>query len=113
MGVDIELVVVTRAGTSPRRRQRHVVRSLGDSSDVFARLLGRLTHRGRTPTLDRVDRCGSLELSSDEMPLLLAELGFMRAQTDDLGELAYLARLSDLARDCALASASLLLFDGD
>jgi hypothetical protein len=112
MSVDIELVVVTRTRAFSRRRERQVVRSLGDPANVFVGLLDRVTHRGRTPTLDRLDRNGSLELGSDEMPLLLAELGFVRAHSDDLRELAFLAKLSGLARECAMSTKSLLHFEG-
>jgi hypothetical protein len=74
VGLDVELVRIEQAGTSPRRRQTVELAVVADTRFRFAEAVERSQHKGSTPMLDRVDLYGTLELSWDEMPQFLAEL---------------------------------------
>lgn len=74
MGLDVELLRVEQAGTSPRRRRSVELATVGDTRSRFAEAIERAQHQGSTPMLDRIDLYGTLELSWDEMPQFLDEL---------------------------------------
>ena len=83
MGLDVELLRIEQAGTSPRRRKTVELAAVGDTRFRFAEAVEQAQHSGWTPMLDRIDLSGTLELSRDEMPQLLGELDQLLAAAID------------------------------
>lgn len=114
LGVDVVLMRVGRAGTSPRRRKVVPVGpDLADSDDVFVSLVERVRGRDRAPMLERVDPYGDLVLTSGEMPQLLAELGYLRGLATSIEERERVTRLERLAVMCMADPALELHVAGD
>src|SRR5262249_20752212 len=113
MGLDVELVRIEQAGTSPRRRRTAEVAKALDDGDRFALAVARAQHRRTTPLLDRADIYGTLELSSVEMPQFLDELARLEAATRDAPERAALDAVRRLAEWCRDERGLALLLVGD
>jgi hypothetical protein len=97
MGVDVVLMKVSRAGTSPRRRKvTPVGASLTDLDDVLVRLVDRLRGCGQAPMLERIDPYGDLILTPVEMPQLLQEVARIRGLAVTAVEREVLTRLEQL-----------------
>jgi hypothetical protein len=114
MGVDVVLMKVSRAGTSPRRRRvMPVGASLTDSGDVLVRLVDRLRGRGKAPMLERIGPYGDMVLTPVEMPQLLEELARVRGLAVTDAEREVLTRLEQLATRCRDDDATEVHFQGD
>jgi hypothetical protein len=100
VGLDVELVRIEQPGTSPRRRQSVELAAVGDTRFLFAESVEQAQHGGSTPMLDRIDLYGTLELSWDEMPQLLGELGQLLAVAVNDQEREVLEAVLRLAEWC-------------
>ena len=100
VGRDVELFAFEQEGTSPRRRRTIELAVVGDTRFRFAKAVERAQHRGSTPMLDRIDLYGTLELSSDEMPQFLSELGQALAAAVDEPEHQVIEAVRRLAERC-------------
>ncbi|WP_405063900.1 hypothetical protein OG474_20265 [Kribbella sp. NBC_01505] len=105
MGVDVLLLRVDRAGTSPKRRRLVQLAVLGDPDDVFAGLCA----RSDLPMLGRVDPYGDLVLTTSEMPQFLAELAAEHAREPQ----ELLTGIRQLAERCAAEPGTELHLVGD
>jgi hypothetical protein len=100
VGLDVELIRIEQMGTSPRRRRSVELAAVGDTRFRFAEAVERAQHRGSTPMLDRIDLYGTLELSWDEMPQFLGELGQLLAVAVDDREREVLEAVQRLGERC-------------
>jgi hypothetical protein len=114
MGVDVVLMNVSRAGTSPRRRKATPAgAALTDSADVLVRFVDRVQGAGKALMLERVDPYGNLILTPVEMPQLLEELARVRGLAVTDAEREVLTRLEQLAIRCRDDAGTELWFQGD
>jgi hypothetical protein len=73
---------------------------VGDTRFRFAEAVERGQHSGSTPMLDRIDLYGTLELTWDEMPQFLGELGQLLAVAVDNREREVLEAVQRLGERC-------------
>jgi hypothetical protein len=109
MGVDVLLMQVRREGTSPKRHRRSVLDSVPDYSDIFAELC----ENSGKPMLSRVDRYGSLLLTSLDMPQFIAEIDALRSGAETAEQTAILGEIGRLARRCGEDENLELHLEGD
>ncbi|TKK85783.1 hypothetical protein FDA94_24425 [Herbidospora galbida] len=109
MGVDVIVMRVTQTGTSPKGRRFEVAESFPDVRDVFATLCG----QSRLPMLRRVDPYGSLVLTPEEMPQLIAELTETLALAGDDPARRAVEEVRRLAERCATEPGLELHLEGD
>jgi len=109
MGVDVLLMQVRREGTSSKRHHRSVLDSVPDYSDVFAELC----ENSGKPMLSRVDRYGSLLLTSQDMPQFIAEVDGLRSGVAAAEQVAILDQIGRLARRCGEDGSLELHLEGD
>ncbi|WP_051760962.1 hypothetical protein [Herbidospora cretacea] len=109
MGVDVIAVRVIRKGTSPKGRRLEVAASFPDVRDVFATVC----RESRLPMLRRVDPYGSLILTSEEMPQLLAELTETSTLVHDDPARNAVEQVRALAERCAAEADLELHLEGD
>jgi hypothetical protein len=108
MGVDIALMAVIQAGSSPRRRSVRLIGAVADHSDVLAGAFG----RAGSPLLRRIDPYKDLVLSSQDMDQLLVELSALLRGADE-GETDLIRQVMDLAGRCKADPDTELHFQGD
>ncbi|MFJ9585489.1 hypothetical protein [Streptomyces acidicola] len=109
MGVDVLLMQVHRKGTSPKHHHRSVLDSVPDYSDIFAELC----ENSGKPMLSRVDRYGSLLLTSLDMPQFIAEVDGLRSSVESAEQAAILDEIGGLARRCGEGGNLELHLEGD
>ncbi|MEV6591629.1 hypothetical protein [Streptomyces acidicola] len=109
MGVDVLLMQVRIDGTSSKRHYRSVLDSVPDYSDVFAELC----EKSDKPMLGRVDRYGSLLLTSMDMPQFIAEIDGLRSGVNSEERAAVLDEIGRLARRCGEQGNLELHLEGD
>ncbi|MFE9835295.1 hypothetical protein ACFYP4_09150 [Streptomyces sp. NPDC005551] len=109
MGVDVLLMQVRREGTSSKRHHRSVLDSVPDYSDVFAELC----ENSGKPMLSRVNRYGSLLLTSQDMPQFITEVDGVRSGVVVAEQAAVLDEIGRLARRCGEDGSLELHLEGD
>ncbi|MFI6280079.1 hypothetical protein [Streptomyces sp. NPDC050988] len=109
MGVDVLLMQVRREGTTSKRHHRSVLDSVPDYSDVFAELC----ENSGKPMLSRVDRYGSLLMTSQDMPQFIAEVDGLRSGVAAAEQVAILDDIGRLARRCDEDGSLELHLEGD
>jgi hypothetical protein len=100
VGLDVELFRIEQDGTGTRRRRTVELAAVGDTRFRFANAVGRAQQGGSTPTLNRIDLYGMLELSWDEMPQFLSELDQLLAMAVDDRERDVLRAVRGLGEQC-------------